>query len=120
MPTPRRPCAMCGELRRQIARLEAQTDALQNALIARTIPTVTTTVALPPRAPDPVADAIRVASGTDAALRKHLFTWVKAERAKPEGDRPGDDVLCDRILHWAPGAADGVPAIPASDVTPMP
>ncbi len=103
-------CELCAERQRQITRLEAQVDTLQAALLDRSKPTAPT--ALPEKAADPVAEAIRDVSGTDAMLRKHLFTWVKSERAKPVEERLSPDALADKIRHWeSPSETDGLPAM---------
>lgn len=105
-------CVMCAELRRQIARLEHQVDTLTDALretrSAPTLPTVPT-----PRQPDLIAEAIREVSGTDAALRKHLFSFVKRERAKPEGTegKLSDADILAQITHWPSPEDEGVPAM---------
>lgn len=107
-------CAMCAELRRQIARLEQQVDTLTDTLretsIARTLPP---TMPKAERTPDPIAEAIRLVSGTDAALRKHLFGFVKGERAKPEGGdgKLSESELLAQITHWPSPEDEGVPSL---------
>lgn len=101
-------CAMCAELRGERDWMRAQLALLQNSLVERTLAEARPT-SLPKKEPDPVAEAIRTVSGTDAALRKHLFGWVKGERAKPEGERLTDDALVARITHWQPSDEPTVP-----------
>lgn len=52
--------------------------------------------ALPERKADPVTDAIALAAKNDAALRRHLGAFAKAQRA--EG--VDDDAIVSKILHW--------------------